>query len=120
MGGRICFTINGAVYHATLQENALAERIAAMCPFKAQYSRSGSHEYYAILPEKAAVKDCESTTMGHKNGLYYFEGWNALSLVIEDCNTAPYPIYLLGDFEEDVSVVLKKAGGRICIICELE
>ena len=91
-----------------------------MCPFEARYSRSGSHEYYAVLPEKATAKNLASTTAGHKNGLYYFEGWNALSLVIEDCSTAPYPIYLIVDFEEDVSAALKKAGGHIRILCEAE
>lgn len=72
MADRLCFTINGAVYHSALKENALAERIASMCPFEAKYSRSGSHEYYAALPEKATSNGCELTATGHKNRLYYF------------------------------------------------
>lgn len=120
MGKRIRFTLGGTKYHAVLLETPIAEMIAAMCPFEAQYSRSGSHEYYAALPQKAAAKGCASTTLGKKNGLYYFEGWNALSLVIQDCNTAPYPIFHIGDFEEDVSAELTKAGGRIRILCECE
>ena len=120
MGKRIRFTINGAKYPAVLHDDAPTEQIAAMCPFEAEFSRSGSHEYYAALPKKLSVKGYVSTTKGHKNGIYYFEGWNALSLVIKDCNTAPYPIYYLGDFENDVSALLSSAGGRIRILCETE
>lgn len=120
MGTRIRFTINGAVYYGTLQNNRISESIAVMCPFEAQYSRSGSHEYYAALPRKADTNGCSPTTAGHQNGLYYFEGWNALSLVIEDCNTAPYQIYFIGDFDAKLSNVLKQSGGQVRILCEIE
>ena len=91
-----------------------------MCPFAMEYTRSGEHEYYASLPEKAAAKGCKSTTKGHRNGLYFFEDWNALSLVFRDCDTAPWQIYHIGDFEEDMSSTLEKARGRIHILCEVE
>ena len=120
MGKQIRFTIDGIVYHAALHENSIAEKVAAMCPFEAQYTRSGGHEYYAALPKKAAAKGCPSTTKGHRNGLYYFEGWNALSLVFKDCDTAPYQIHPIGDFEEDLSSVLDGMGEHIHILCELE
>lgn len=120
MGKRISFTINGAKYPAVLHDDVLTEQIAAMCPFEAEFSRSGSHEYYAVLPKKLSVKGCASTTEGCKNGIYYFEGWNAVSLVIKDCNTAPYPIFYLGDFENDVSAMLSSAGEHIRILCEAE
>ena len=120
MAKRIRFTINGTVYHASLLENALAEKIAAMCPFEAQYRRRGNHEYYTALPHDAMAAGCESTTIGHRNGLYYFEDWNALSLVIEDCNTAIYPIYHVGDFEEGMAAALDKAGGHVRMLCECE
>ena len=120
MAKRLRFTIEGAAYYADLQENALAESIVAMCPFTSDYTRSGEHEYYAAMPEKAAAKGCPSTTEGHENGLYYFEGWNAISLVFRNCNTAPYQIHHIGDFEEDVSVVLEKLGRSVRILCEAE
>ena len=112
------FTVGGAVYHAILIENPLAEKITAMCPFELDYSRSGGHEYYATLPEKASAKGCEPTTKGHRNGLYFFESWNALSLVFHDCDTAPWQIHHIGDFEDGMSAALEKAGGRIRILCE--
>ena len=126
MAKRLRFTIDGVVLHAVLQNHALSESLSAMCPFTADCTRSGGspagggHEYYTALPKKAVVKGCPSTTQGKKNGLYYFEGWNALSLVFRDCDTAPYQIHHIGDFEEDVSAVLEKMGGRIHILCESE
>lgn len=120
MARRLRFTIEGTAYHVDLIENALAEKIVSMCPFTLDYVRSGEHEYYAKLPEKASAKGCPSTTEGHGNGLYYFEGWNALSLVFRDCNTAPYQIHQIGNFEENVSAVLEKLGSNIQILCEAE
>ena len=120
MAKRLRFTIDGVGYHAVLQDNALAKSLTAMCPFTLDCTRSGGHEYYAALPNKAETKECSSTTFGHRNGLYYFEGWNALSLVFKDCDTAPYEIHHAGDFEEDVSAVLERADRHLHIICELE
>ena len=91
MEKRVRFTIDGAIYHATLKENSLAEKITDMCPFTLDYRRSGEHEYYT-----------------------------ALSLVFRDCNTTPYKIHPVGDFEKDVSAVLEKLGRNIRILCETE
>lgn len=120
MAKRLRFTVNGSIYHAALHDHALAESLSAMCPFTVDCTRSGGHEYYAALPKKATTKGCPSTTKGHRNGLYYFEGWNALSLVFKDCDTAPYQIHPIGDFEEDLSSSLDGMGEHIHILCELE
>ena len=121
MAKRIRITIDGMVlYYAALLENPLAEKIAGMCPFTLDCVRSGEHEYYAALPQKTAANNCPATMTGHKNGLYYFEGWNALSFVFRDCDTAPYKIHHIGDFEEDVASVLEEMGRNIHILCEVE
>ena len=108
------------VYHAVLSDNPLAEKIAGMCSFTLNYMRSGEHEYYTALPEKVTADGCPFTMAGHRNGLYYFESWNALSLVFRDCDTAPYKIHHIGDFEEDIAAVLEKMGRSIHILCEAE
>ena len=120
MTKRIKVTVDGAIYHAVLQHNPLADKIASMCPFTLNCMRSMEHEYYAALPGKADAKGCQATTTGHRNGLYYFEGWNALSLVFQDCNTAPYKIHHIGDFEDDISSVLEKSGNKIQVRVEME
>ena len=120
MAGKLRFTIDGVVFHAVLQDNPLAEKLVGMCPFTADFSRSGDHEYYAAMSQKASAKGCASTTKGHANGLYYFEGWNALSLVIRDCDTVPFQINHIGDFDGDVSAALKDKGASIRVTCEAE
>ena len=55
MTKRIRVTVDGVVYHAVLLRNALAEKIAGMCPFALDCTRSGEHEYYAALPGKAVA-----------------------------------------------------------------
>ena len=120
MAEKLRLTIDGNVYYANLRKNPLAEQIAAMCPFELDYTRSGEHEYYAALPQRVSAVGCPATTTGYRNGLYYFEGWNALSLVFRDCNTAPHQIHQIGEFEEDVSTALETAGRSIRIQCEAE
>lgn len=120
MDRKIKLTVNGTAFQAVLQDNALAENIAEMCPFSADFTRSGGHEYYAALPGKASVNGCTSTTSAHRNRLYYFEGWNAFSIVFKDCSTAPYQIYHVGDFDEELSALLEKSGGSVHILCENE
>jgi len=120
MAKRFRFTINGQVYHASMEENPLTEKIATMCPFGKDYSRRGEHEYYTSLPGAANAKGCTACTEGYKNRIYYFEGWNALSLLFDDCRIAPYEIHYLGDFEEDVADVLRNADGNIHVLCEVE
>ena len=117
----IRFTVDGMLsYCATLQEYPLAEKISGLCPFTAEFTRSGEHEYYAMLPQKVIAGDCPPTTTGHRNGLYYFEGWNALSLVFHDCDTAPYKIHHIGDFEDDMAAVIENMGRSIHISCNVE
>lgn len=120
MATRLRFTIDGVGYHADLQDHALAESLLYICPFAVDYTRNGGHEYYAALPKKAVTDGCQTTTKAHRNGLYYFEGWNALSLVFKDCDTAPFDIHHIGDFEEDISAALEKMGGHVQILCELK
>ena len=116
---RLRFTINGAAYNAVLRDDSLTERIAAMCPFELEYARGGDHEYYTALPQKTTAEGgCPPTSIGKRNALYYFEDWNALSIVIKDCDTAPYKLHHIGDFKEDISAVLKNSGGKVRILCE--
>ena len=115
------FTINGAVYHAVLRDDSLTGRIAAMCPFELEYTRGGDYEYYVSLPQKTTADGgCPPTSIGKRNALYYFEDWNALSIVIKDCNTAPYKIHHIGDYKDDISAALENVGGKIKILCEAE
>lgn len=116
---KFCFTINGTSFPAELEDNSITELLTELAPLELDCTRSGEHEYYADLPKKENVRGCAPTTQGRTNGIYYFDGWNALSLVFADCNTAPYKIYPIGEFTGDAAAALKAGNGNMKIRCEL-
>ena len=116
---KLRLTVEGTVFHATLANNPLAESISAMCPFILKYVKRDT-EYFAILPKDAITAGCKSVMDAHKNGLYYFEEWNALCLLFRESHTAPYEVYHVGDFEEDIATALEDAGNHLHITCDLE
>ena len=120
LGKKFKFTIDGKVYHANMIDNPLVEKIAKMCPFEADYQRYTEHEYYTRLPEKTSAKGCKMTTMAYKNQVFYFEGWNAFTILFGDCNIAPFEVVHLGDMVEDVVPQLKDAGATVHVNVEVE
>lgn len=120
MSKKFKFTIDGKVYHANMVDNPLVEKIAKMCPFEADYKRYTEHEYYTSLPKKCSDKGCELTTMAHKNQVFFFEGWNAFTILFGDCNTFPFKVVHLGNMVEDVIPQLQNAGQTVRILCEVE
>ena len=83
-------TINSQEYHVKVNNDPMVAQILAMCPMTLAVSRSGDHEYYGRLPQKADDRKSRQTSETHKNELMYFGGWNCLSLLFEDVNVAPY------------------------------
>lgn len=120
MADRLKITVDGEVYHATLLDIPLSNQILSICPFEADYQRSGSHEYYTMLPKKVSQNGCVGTTKVEKNRLYYFEGWNALSIVFADTNIEPYKVVYLGDIEEDMLPQMQAKGSRIHVVAEVD
>ena len=102
-------TINGQVYTVELERNALGESVRAMCPVTLDMSRSGEHEYYAALPQKAATRGALETAHVKRDCVYYFAAWNALALAFRDAEIAPYKVHLVGR-ADGISELLEKAG----------
>ena len=111
-------TINGQEYHVKVNDDPMVAQILAMCPMTLKVSRSGSHEYYARLPQKADDSKSHLTSEAHKNELMYFGGWNCLSLLFEDVNVAPYKLVKLGELEEDITDFLKRSPAEMTVIIE--
>ena len=84
-----------------------------MCPVTLEMSRSGDHEYYAALPQKAKTDGAAETSLVRRGGVYYFAAWNAFSLEFTDENIAPYQVFVIGQAEEILSEVLKQAGNKL-------
>ena len=111
-------TIDGKHYGIALEKTALAESIAAMCPITLNMSRSGSHEYYAPLPQRAKTDGAPATSQVKRGGVYYFAPWNAFSLVFADMEIAPYKVSIVGQAEEALAASLEQTGGQLNITIE--
>ena len=110
--------VDGKRYSVTLEQNALGESVAAMCPMKLTLSRSGDHEYYAALPNKAQTKGAVETSNVKRGGVYYFAAWNAFSLEFTDEDIAPYKVFVVGQMEKELATMLETAGAKLNITLE--
>lgn len=84
---RIEVTVNESVYHITLKSIQLAEKVALMLPFTVNCTRGLELEIWGELPQKTKAIGCQLTHDGHRNCVYYFEPWNAISILFKDANT---------------------------------
>lgn len=98
----------------------MVEKIAAMCPFEQNYQRYTEHEYFTRLPKRADHSGCELTHNAYKNQVFYFQGWNAFTILFGDCDTTPFDVVHLGNIVEDVVPQLQNAGAAVPVRCELE
>ena len=112
---RAIIAINGREYAATLPDNDAVRQLAAQFPINETFQKSGNHEFFCKLKKGIDVSGLSGTSDIHKNGIYYFEGWKALSFVYRDMNISPYKVVLLGDFEDDVCPVLEAAEVDVTI-----
>lgn len=120
MSRRLRLTIDGQICHAVLAEGPLAEQLATLCPFAAEFQCQGGHEYYTRLPQKLRQEGSPMTSKVRRNQITYFEGWNVLSLSFQDADIAPYTVAHVGMLEEDATDLLETAGGVISVRCDLE
>ena len=111
-------TVGDKRYSVTLEQNTLSESIAAMCPMKLTLSRSGEHEYYAALPDKAQTTGATETSRVKRGGVYYFAAWNAFSLEFTDEDIAPYKVFTVGTMEEGLTSLLETAGAKLTVTVE--
>ena len=111
-------TINSQEYHVKVNNDPMVAQILAMCPMTLAVNRSGDHEYYGRLPQKADDRKSRQTSEAHKNELMYFGGWNCLTLLFEDVNVTPYKLVKLGEFEEDITDLLKSSPAEITVRIE--
>ena len=111
-------TLKGHIYSAKLSEKALRQ-LAERCPFEKSFVRSGNHEYYCRLQHGLDVSGMPDTKQVHRNGIYYFAVWNALSFIYRDENIAPYRVTYLGEFPEEMRDLLETAGSKVDISLEV-
>lgn len=110
--------LNGHAYSAKLSEKVLRQ-LAELCPLTGAFVRSDNHEYYCRLHNNLDVSGMPATKQVHRNGIYFFDAWQALSFVYRDENIAPYQVTYLGEFPEGMSALLETAGNQVNISLEV-
>lgn len=120
MGNIIKLTLDGKNYTATLKDNRTVEDILNMLPLELTLQRYAGHEYYSSLPEKPSMEGVPVTSEAHAGGIYYYDGWNAFTVLFGDANIAPFEVVHVGDVHEDVITPLSVAGANITAKIEID
>lgn len=116
---KLMIALNGQQYEASLSDNEAVRQLAAQLPLDTVFKRSGDHEFFSRLTRGIDVRELKNTSNIQRNGIYYFDGWNALSFVYKDMNIAPYRVVLLGAFEDDICGTLENAKSEIPVRLEI-
>jgi hypothetical protein len=106
-------TIDGKEYTAILYDNCTVEDILNMLPLELTLQRYAGHEYYSSLPQKPSIKGVPMTSDAHAGGIYYYDGWNAFTLLFGDVHIAPYKVVHIGDVNEDITTQLAASGATV-------
>jgi hypothetical protein len=113
MDKSIQIKINNKTYTVVLNDNCCAYDILNMLPMELELRRYAGHEYYSSLPETPTIKGVAMTSEAHAGGLYYFNGWNAFTIVFEDAHIAPYKVVHIGDVDKEVITHLASEGKTV-------
>ncbi len=111
--------MNGRGYTAELNDNVTAQDIAGMLPLEMNLRRYAEHEYYCPLTKKPSIKDAPMTSDAHAQGIYYYDGWSAFTILFGDAHIAPFKVVHIGDIAEDVSY-LASAGDMVKTSIEIQ
>lgn len=107
--------LDGNEYSIELENNTLAGKIASLCPLKLDMRRSCAHEYYGTLPEITDPGEAKQTSAVRAGGVYYFDAWNAFSLVFQDADIRPYSVHKVGQAEPALADALACAGDAVTV-----
>lgn len=114
----IIIAIEGIQYKAKLSDSDAVRQLAEQLPAEEIFQKSGEHEFFCHLGHGINVRGMDVTSDIHRNGIYYFADWKALSFVYKDMNISPYKVVYLGEFSSDVCEVLSKAGNKVKVRLE--
>lgn len=105
-------------HKAMLPDNDAVRQLAIQLPLEQIFQRSGEHEFFCRLGRGINVRGIEPTSDIHRNGIYYFDGWKALSFVYKDMSISPYQVVHLGDFTDNICSEMESAGNKITVRLE--
>jgi hypothetical protein len=102
MDNNINITIGDKTFKGTLNNNKCVDDIKGMFPLPLHLQHYANHEYYAKLPDRPSNEGVETTSIAHAGGIYYFDGWNAFTIVYKDAQIAPYKVIHVGNVGKDL------------------
>lgn len=115
----IRLTIDGKEFSVTLKDNQTVSDILKMLPLELSLQRYAGHEYYGTLPQKPSIKDVPMTSSAFAGGIYYYDGWSALTVLYGDAYIAPYEVAHIGDAEPAVVEYLKNSDTHVSAKIEI-
>lgn len=114
----IIITIGGIQYKAKLSDSDAVRQLAAQFPLEESFQKSGEYEFFCRLGCGINVRGMDGTSDIHRNGIYYFADWKALSFVYKDMSISPYQVVYLGEFSDDVCGILSQTGNKVKVRME--
>ena len=106
-------TMGGKDFTVRLNDNQTVKDILTMLPMELTLQRYDGHEYYSSLPEKPSITGIPMTSHAHAGGIYYYDGWNAFTVLFGDAQIAPFKVVHIGDVNEDIITPLISAGATV-------
>lgn len=108
--------IGNNTFRGTLYTNQCVEDIINMFPLPLRLQHYAKHEYYAELPERPSITGVETTSIARKGGIYYYEGWNAFTIVYKEAQIAPYRVIHIGNVGDDLVSELQHSPDSIRVM----
>jgi len=101
--------INGNEFTATLNDNLTVDELKAMLPLDLTLQHYARHEYYSPLPKHLSQRGVKMTSTAHAQGIYYYDGWKAFTVLYGGAQIAPFEVVHIGDVNEDVATFLRES-----------
>lgn len=99
-------------YEAEFNDNLTVKDILKMLPMELTLQRYAEHEYYSRLPQALTIQGVSTTSDAYEANIYYFDGWNAFTVVFGEAHIAPYKVVHLGRIKGNISW-MRSAGSMI-------
>lgn len=115
---KVQISFKDKVFMAEIKDHAVIAEIGKRCPMTISLERESgnpSREYLTRFKDKVNISETEMTSKPQKNGIYYFKEWNAVNIVLCDCNIAPFKLAYLGEFLDNIADELKESNETITI-----
>ena len=101
--------INGKEFTVTLNDNLTVDELKTMLPLDLILQNYEGHEYYGSLPKHISQRGVKMTSTAHSQGIYYYDGWKAFTVLYGGAQIDPFKVVHIGDVNEDVATFLRES-----------